>query len=53
MGCIVFRREGGRERERERERERGWKQIWSWFRGIKILSLMCLFVPHRDNTFKI
>jgi hypothetical protein len=22
MGCIVFRREGGRERERERERER-------------------------------
>jgi hypothetical protein len=22
MGCIVFRREGGRERERKRERER-------------------------------
>jgi hypothetical protein len=22
MGCIVFTREGGRERERERERER-------------------------------
>jgi hypothetical protein len=23
MGCIVFTREGGREREREREREDG------------------------------
>jgi len=31
----------------------GWKQIWSWLRGVKTLSLRCLFVSHRDNTFRI